>query len=236
MSNTRARQAAAFAVHLLTASGAAVAFGALIAAIQGEFTVMFALLGLALLIDGIDGILARRLRVAHVLPRWSGETLDHVVDYLTYVFVPAYALASGAILPQPFAIPAAVAIVVSGAIYFADKRMKTATVISADFPVLWNLVAFYLFLIQPQPLIRTGGGGLAGRPHLRSDSLRASTACEALAGGEPHFACGVGRARARRLAYHLVPPTAYVVGLLRGRRVFYCGPRRGRTSTPDEQS
>jgi phosphatidylcholine synthase len=99
MTDSRAKLAAAFAVHLFTASGAAVAFGALVAAIQGEFTVMFGLLAIALLIDGVDGSLARRLRVSERLPRWSGETLDNVVDYLTYVFVPVFALASGTIIP-----------------------------------------------------------------------------------------------------------------------------------------
>jgi phosphatidylcholine synthase len=237
MSNTRARQAAAFAVHLLTASGAAVAFGALIAAIQGEFTVMFALLGLALLIDGIDGILARRLRVAERLPRWSGETLDRVVDYLTYVFVPAYALASGAILPQPFAIPAAVAIVVSGAIYFADNRMKTADGYFRGFPVLWNLVAFYLFLIQPQPMI----------------ALLVVALLVVLTFVPIYF---VHPLRARRwpavnlillvvwaalaavaIANHLVPPTAYVVGLLAvGLYFVMAGLARPASAVSDEQS
>jgi phosphatidylcholine synthase len=115
--------------------------------------VMFALLGVALIIDGTDGWFARRLRVAERLPRWSGEVLDHVVDFLTYVFVPAFAIATGAILPQPFAIPAAIAIVVSGALYFADTEMKTADGFFRGFPVLWNLAAFYLFLTQPQPYL-----------------------------------------------------------------------------------
>lgn len=147
-----ARKAAAFGVHLLTAAGAAVAFGALIAAIQGEFTVMFALLGVALVIDGIDGTLARKLRVAEVLPRWSGEVLDHVVDYLTYVFVPVVALVSGAILPEQLAIPTAIAVLISSAIYFADKRMKTDDGYFRGFPALWNIVVFYLFLTQPAPM------------------------------------------------------------------------------------
>lgn len=148
-----ARRAAAFAVHLFTAAGAAVAFLALIAVVAGEFTVMFALLGVALVIDGIDGTIARRLRVAEVLPRWSGDVLDLIVDYLTYVFVPAVALASGAILPQILAIPAAIAMLISSAIYFADRRMKTSDGYFRGFPALWNVVVFYLFLIQPAPLL-----------------------------------------------------------------------------------
>lgn len=144
---------AAFSVHLLTASGAAVALLALVATIAGEFTVMFALLGIALLIDGVDGALARRVQVADMLPRWSGDQLDLIVDFLNYVFVPALALASGAILPQALALPAALVIVVTSAFYFADTRMKTDDGYFRGFPALWNLVAFYLFLLHPDPLI-----------------------------------------------------------------------------------
>jgi phosphatidylcholine synthase len=153
---SRMRQAAAFSVHLFTALGTAVAFGALVAALHGEFTVMFLLLGLALIIDGVDGTLARRLRVAEVLPRWSGDILDYVVDYLNYVFVPAYALAVSALMPQSLAIPAVIAILISSAVYFADTRMKTADGYFRGFPALWNLVAFYLFLGQPGPVATFG--------------------------------------------------------------------------------
>ena len=214
MADTRARPVAAFAVHLLTASGAAIAFGALIAAIQGEFTVMFALLGLALLIDGVDGALARRLQVAEVLPRWSGETLDYVVDYLTYVFVPAYALASAAILPQPFAIPSAVAILISGAIYFADKRMKTEDGYFLGFPALWNLVAFYLFIVQPATYVALAVVALlvvlTFAPIAFIHPLRAKRWPAVNVILLVVWAAFGGVA----LAYHLVPPPAYVIGLL----------------------
>jgi phosphatidylcholine synthase len=214
MPDTRARLVAAFTVHLLTASGAAIAFGALIAAIQGEFTVMFALLGLALLIDGVDGALARRLRVAELLPRWSGETLDHVVDYLTYVFVPAYALASGAILPQPFAIPAAVAILISGAIYFADKRMKTDDGYFLGFPALWNLAAFYLFIVQPAAYVALAVVALlvvlTFSPIAFIHPLRAK---RWLAVNLILLVVWAAFG-AVALAYHLVPPPAYIIGLL----------------------
>jgi phosphatidylcholine synthase len=147
------RHAAAFSVHLLTAAGAAIAFFALTAAIAGEFTVMFVLLGFALVIDGVDGTLARRLKVAERLPRWSGEVLDLVVDYLNYVFVPTLALVTGAVLAPPFAIPAAVAILISSAIYFADTKMKAGEGYFRGFPALWNIVAFYLFVLHPDQMV-----------------------------------------------------------------------------------
>jgi len=145
--------ALAFAVHIFTASGAALALLALLAAAAADWTLMFAWLGIALFVDGIDGAFARRLDVANRLPRWSGETLDLVVDFTTYVFVPAYAVAAGGLLPQPVAIPLAVVIVVTGALYFADRNMKTGDNYFRGFPGVWNAPAFYLFLLRPDPWI-----------------------------------------------------------------------------------
>src|SRR6516165_9154376 len=102
---TPALIAAAFAVHVFTACGAACALLALVAAARKEWPMMFAWLGLALVIDGVDGALARRLHVAKLLPRWSGDVLDLVVDILNYVFVPAYALAASGLLPKAAAVP-----------------------------------------------------------------------------------------------------------------------------------
>ena len=139
----------AFSVHVLTASGVALAFVALILATGGQWAAMFVFLGLALIVDGIDGPLARACNVAEVLPRWSGDTLDIVVDFVTYVFVPAYAIAGSGLLPPTLALPAGLIIVVTGAIYFADRNMKTADNFFRGFPVLRNLAAFYLDLLQP---------------------------------------------------------------------------------------
>jgi phosphatidylcholine synthase len=144
-------QARAFAVHIFTASGAALALAALIYAVSGQWAAMFLCLGIALIVDGIDGTLARWLKVAEVLPRWSGDVLDLVVDFVTYVFVPAYAIAAGGLLPSILAIPAGFLIVVTGALYFADREMKTADNYFRGFPVLWNAAAFYLFLLKPAP-------------------------------------------------------------------------------------
>src|SRR5215208_2906035 len=114
---------------------------------------MFVCLGIALVVDGVDGARARRLKVAELLPRWSGDVLDLVVDFLTYVFVPAYAIVAGGLLPQPLAIPAGIIIVVTGALYFADREMKTGDNYFRGFPALWNLIAFYLFVLRPTPWI-----------------------------------------------------------------------------------
>ena len=138
-----------FAVHVLTASGAALAFLALLAAVGGAWELMFLSLGLALIVDGVDGTIARSLKAAELLPRWSGEVLDLVVDFVTYVFVPAYAIAASGLLPPILAAGAGMLIVMTGAIYFADRRMKTEDNYFSGFPTLWNVVAFYLFVLKP---------------------------------------------------------------------------------------
>jgi phosphatidylcholine synthase len=143
--------ARAFAVHILTAAGAALALVGLLAAVQGAWEVMFLCLGIGLVVDGVDGTIARALKVAELLPRWSGDVLDLVVDFVTYVFVPAYAIAAGGLLPPGLGAPAGVVIVMTGAIYFADRRMKTADNYFRGFPTLWNVVAFYLFVLKPAP-------------------------------------------------------------------------------------
>jgi|SRR5690349_7107913 phosphatidylcholine synthase len=145
------RTLAAFAVHIFTASGAACALLALIAAAGSDWTQMLAWLGVALIVDGVDGTFARRLRVAEVLPRWSGDVLDFVVDYTTYVFVPAYAIAVGGVVPASVALALGLIIAVTGAIYFADRQMKTSDSYFRGFPALWNIVAFYLFALKPAP-------------------------------------------------------------------------------------
>ena len=142
---------AAFAVHIFTACGAGCALLALIAAVGGKWPQMFLWLGAALFIDGIDGTFARRLRVAEVLPRWSGDVLDLVVDVMNYVFVPAYAVAAGGLLPGSVAVSLGVVIVVTGSLYFADRWMKTADYYFRGFPAVWNVAAFYLFVLKLPP-------------------------------------------------------------------------------------
>ncbi len=90
------------------------------------------------------------------MPRWSGDTLDLVVDFTTYVFVPAYAVAAGGLLPPALAMPAGVVIVVTAALYFGDRQMKTPDNYFLGFPGVWNGAVFYLFLLQPHPWIAAG--------------------------------------------------------------------------------
>jgi phosphatidylcholine synthase len=150
-----ATRATAFSVHIFTAMGAGVALLALLEAVREHWAAMFGWLGVALVIDVLDGPIARRLDVMRVQPNWSGEVLDLVVDFVTYVFVPGYAItASGLLLPVAAPLLGA-GVVVSGALYFADRRMKAADNHFRGFPALWNAAAFYLFLLHLRPALST---------------------------------------------------------------------------------
>src|SRR5258707_3353374 len=119
-------RARTFAVHVFTAAGAALALAALIYAVREQWAAMFLCLGIALIVDAVDGTIARWLKVAEVLPRWSGDVLDLVVDFVTYVFVPAYAIAAGGLLPQPLALPAGHRGAVTGPPFFPHPGVKNA--------------------------------------------------------------------------------------------------------------
>jgi phosphatidylcholine synthase len=139
----------AWGVHLLTASGAVLAFLAFIALEQSRPRLALLWLGAALIVDGIDGSLARWARVTERTPAINGVILDLVVDYLTYVFVPAILIYRSGLLPAPYAPAAVASILLSSLFTFARNDMKTADNFFRGFPALWNVVAFYLFLLRP---------------------------------------------------------------------------------------
>jgi phosphatidylcholine synthase len=141
--------ALAFSVHIFTACGAGVALLAMVAAVAHDWPLMFAWLGVALVIDGLDGPLARAFDTSKHASRWSGDVLDLVVDFTTYVFVPAYAIVAADLMPREWALPAGFVITVTAALYFADGNMKANDNHFVGFPGVWNLVAFYLLLMRP---------------------------------------------------------------------------------------
>ncbi len=139
----------AIGAHILTASGVVWALFALLAAFESRWEAMFLWLSLALLVDGVDGPIARAVRVTEVLPRFSGERLDMIVDYLTYVLVPAVAIARSGLVPAGTGEFVACAILVSSLYHFADFESKTSDYFFRGFPAIWNVVALYLFAFAP---------------------------------------------------------------------------------------
>ena len=145
----------AFAVHVFTASGAAIAFLALTAAIGHEMGLAFAWLGLALIVDGIDGTFARAWAVKTYAPQLSGDVLDLVVDYVTYVFVPAVILLMSGLYPHWLLATQGAIIVLSAALYFASNTMKTNDYWFRGFPAVWNLVVFLVLVFDPPAIVST---------------------------------------------------------------------------------
>lgn len=139
----------ALGVHLLTATGAVLAMLAMLAATAHDWSEMFLWLVVAFAVDGVDGPLARRYAVAEEAPEFDGELLDLIIDYLTYVFVPAYALFASDLLPGWTGWIAIIVITFASALYFADTRMKTADNSFSGFPGCWNMVVLVLFAARP---------------------------------------------------------------------------------------
>jgi len=146
----------ALSVHLLTASGAVLSMFAMLAAVESQWAQMFLWLVLALIVDGIDGPLARRYEVEKNFPIYDGVLMDLIVDYLTYVFIPAYALFKSGMLAGWTGWIAIVAITYGSVVYFADTRMKTKDKSFSGFPACWNMVVLVLFAVQPNQWVTLG--------------------------------------------------------------------------------
>jgi phosphatidylcholine synthase len=139
----------AYGVHVFTALGAALGFLALEAVIRGDLTLAFWWLGAALAVDAADGPMARRLNVTETASRYDGALLDLVVDFITYVFVPAAMLFRPEVMAQPWGIASGLVITLGSALYFADTTMKTDDWWFRGFPAVWNVVVFYIVIFTP---------------------------------------------------------------------------------------
>jgi len=133
-------------VHAYTASGALLAFLAALAIVAGRYRAAFLWLFAAIVIDATDGWLARRVRVGDRLPQFSGAKLDDLIDYLTFVFVPALLLWQADLLPTHWGVGVVAAILLSSAYGFARDDAKTSDHFFTGFPSYWNVVALYLFV------------------------------------------------------------------------------------------
>ena len=139
-----ARIAAAWGVHAFTASGAVVGAVALVAIAAGDLARAALLMLVGLVIDSVDGTLARKVGVARVLPQVDGRRLDDIVDYLNYVIVPAvFLVAAGSVLHWGWAaLP-----ILASAYGFSQTQAKTEDDFFLGWPSYWNVVAIYLWLL-----------------------------------------------------------------------------------------
>lgn len=142
-------QARAMMVHFLTASGAVFAMLAMLAAVEEKWSLMYLWLVAALFVDGIDGPLARKFDTHKNAALFDGDLLDLIIDYLTYVFVPAYALFKSGLLPGWTGWIAIIVITFTTALYFAITTMKTEDKSFLGFPGCWNMVVIVFFALEP---------------------------------------------------------------------------------------
>ena len=136
-------------VHLFTATGAVFAMLAMLAAVDHKWDLMFLWLVVAFFVDGIDGPLARKYDVKRNAPEFDGILLDLIIDYLTYVFIPAFALFTSGLMDGWTGWFAIIVITFASALYFADTRMKTKDNSFSGFPGCWNMVVIVVFALKP---------------------------------------------------------------------------------------
>jgi phosphatidylcholine synthase len=149
---SRRLRAAGWALHAYTASGSVIALFAVTAAVEGNTIEALWFLLAALVIDGTDGALARRLRVRETIPEFDGARLDDIVDYITYTFVPVLLLWTGGYLPPGAwgAVLAAIPLLASS-FQFCRTNAKTDDHYFLGFPSYWNVVAFYAVVLDLAP-------------------------------------------------------------------------------------
>ncbi len=141
----------AWLVHFFTASGAVFGLFALWAIHEGYFTAAFWLMGATIFIDSVDGFLARRTQAKIVAPQIDGALLDNIVDYFTYVILPAFFLLAADMLPFGWAFFATCTMLLASAYQFTQPEAKTDDHFFKGFPSYWNIVIFYLFFWQFNP-------------------------------------------------------------------------------------
>ena len=143
----------AWLVHAYTGAGAVLAFFALQAASTRDFRAAFLWLFVAVLVDSTDGVLARAARVHERVPDFSGQKLDDIVDYLTFVFVPAVILWNAEAISGPWTIPVVAAMLMSSLFGFVSEDAKTDDHFFTGFPSYWNIVALYLVVLGLSPAL-----------------------------------------------------------------------------------
>jgi phosphatidylcholine synthase len=138
----------AWLAHIYTASGALLAFLAARAVIDHDYRTAFFWLALQVFVDATDGLLARALRVKERTPSFDGAKLDDIVDYLTYVFVPALFVWRAVLVPDRWMLWVVGAMLLSSAYGFNRADAKTDDHLFTGFPSYWNIVVFYMLIAR----------------------------------------------------------------------------------------
>lgn len=141
-------QAIAWLIHAFTASGAFVGLMTLYAIYQHRFVESFWLVSISIIIDAVDGMLARTFNVKEMVPGIDGALLDNLVDFFTYTLVPCFFLLVSDVLPPAWRVPCVFVITLASAFQFTQVDAKTEDHFFKGFPSYWNIAVFYLFFWQ----------------------------------------------------------------------------------------
>ena len=150
------RRMAAWTVHLFTAFAAVVGFLTLVKVYNHEYLYAVWLMGLAVLIDAIDGTFARLVRIKSVLPNIDGVLLDNMVDYLNYVITPMFFIyIKPDMLPQQYALIIVGIVILTSVYQFCQSDAKTPDYFFKGFPCYWNIALFYMFIFETSEVTNT---------------------------------------------------------------------------------
>jgi len=141
------RKSFAWLVHIFTASGLVAGFMAILAINENEWRTAMLWLIVAFIIDAVDGTFARIVKVDEALPNIKGNMIDTVVDFVNYAVIPAYFLYRYDAFPEHLSIPAVAVILIVSAIYYGKEGMIYKDMYFVGFPVLWNIIAFYIIFV-----------------------------------------------------------------------------------------
>ena len=139
---------AGWLVHAFTASGAYIGLLALLAIYQGKLVTSFWLMGTTIVIDAVDGMFARLIKIKIAVPQIDGALLDNIVDFLNYAIVPVFFILAAPLVPSPLRFICALIIVLASCYQFTQVDAKTDDHFFKGFPSYWNIVVFYLFFLQ----------------------------------------------------------------------------------------
>ena len=139
----------AWLVHAYTTAGVVLALLMVHFAYQGEVRTVLWLFLAAMVVDGTDGMLARRWRVKELVPWFDGALLDNIVDYLTYAFAPMVLLWANGYLPSGALGGVCAAVPLLASCYqFCRSDAKTDDHFFLGFPSYWNVLAFYVVVFE----------------------------------------------------------------------------------------
>lgn len=144
---------AGWGVHIFTASGAVCGLLALLSIYKNDLIPAFWWMGAAVVIDAVDGMFARMIRIRQCVPEINGELLDNIVDFFNYTMVPAFFLLVTSLVPEYWRIVCVIAITLSSAYQFTQVDAKTSDHFFKGFPSYWNIAIFYLFFWQMDPSV-----------------------------------------------------------------------------------